>query len=138
VEDLMPHPDPSELAHIPLFVTLTATELAALAQHLEVEPFRPGNDLVTQGASGYAFYVLRDGAANVTRDGRIVGTLRRGDFFGEIALLDDGRRHATVTATEPGTAWCMFGTAFRVLQAQHPEIASAIHDVAIDRELVDR
>jgi CRP-like cAMP-binding protein len=132
----MPHPDPSELAHIPLFATLTRSELTAMAQHLEVEPFRPGNDLVIQGASGYAFYVLRDGAASVTRDGRHVGTLRRGDFFGEIAILADGRRHATVTATEPGTAWCMFGTAFRVLQARHPEIAATIHDVAADRELV--
>lgn len=131
----MSHPDPSELEGIALFATLTAEDRAVLARQLEVEPFRPGTRIVTQGSPGYAFYVMRDGAADVVRDGEVVDRMRRGDFFGEHACLGDSVRNATVVATEPGAAWCLFGTRFRVFRAQHPEIAASISRVAQEREL---
>lgn len=121
------HPEAAELARVPLLATLTGTELEELSRHLEVEPFRPGEVLVREGAYGFAFYVLRDGEVEVRHDATVVTRLGRHDFFGERALLGDGHRVATVVGVEPGTVWCMFGTTFRVLEAEHPEIAAVIN-----------
>src|ERR1039457_7655751 len=86
-----------------------------------------------EGASGYAFFVLHAGAADVVVGGNVVRTLGPGDFFGELSMLGDGRQTATVTVTRPSTIWTMFGTRFRELQQQHPEIAAAIEKVATER-----
>jgi CRP-like cAMP-binding protein len=122
-----PHPSAADLARVPLFHELSPDALAVLAARFEVESFDVGRTIVAEGRSGYAFYVLAEGVATVTVDGEPVRTLGPGDHFGEIAILDDdGRRTATVTATEPVVAWSLFGTAFRVLQTEHPDVADAL------------
>jgi CRP-like cAMP-binding protein len=85
-----------------------------------------GVRLVGEGAPGYTFFVLMEGTAAVTTSGQTVAVLGPGDFFGEIAILGDGRRTATVTSTSPARLLVMFGTEFRQLEAEHPEIASRI------------
>lgn len=116
----------NDLAGIPLFDTLEPDERAAIAPWFELEDVSPGMKLTGEGASGYSFYVLRDGAATVTIDGIEVRTLGPGDFFGELALLGDGRRTATVTTTSPSQVLVLFGTEFRQLQREYPEIAARI------------
>ena len=116
----------NDLAGIPLFDTLEPDERAAIAPWFELEDVSPGMKLTGEGASGYSFYVLRDGAATVTIDGSEVRTLGPGDFFGELALLGDGRRTATVTTTSPSQVLVLFGTEFRQLQQEFPEIAARI------------
>lgn len=116
----------NDLAGIPLFDTLEPDERAAIAPWFELEDVSPGMKLTGEGASGYSFYVLRDGAATVTIDGIEVRTLGPGDFFGELALLGDGRRTATVTTTSPSQVLVLFGTEFRQLQQEYPEIAARI------------
>ena len=98
-----------DLAGIPLFDTLEPDERAAIAPWFELEDVSPGVKLTGEGASGYSFYVLRDGAATVTIDGIEVRTLGPGDFFGELALLGDGRRTATVTTAAPSQVLVLFG-----------------------------
>jgi voltage-gated potassium channel len=115
-----------DLAGIPLFATLEPDEQAAIAPWFELEDVSPGVKLTGEGASGYSFYVLRDGAATVSIDGREVRTLGPGDFFGELALLGDGRRTATVTTAAPSRVLVLFGTEFRQLQQMYPELASRI------------
>ncbi len=115
-----------DLAGIPLFDTLEPDERAAIAPWFELQDVSPGVKLTGEGASGYSFYVLRDGAATVTIDGIEVRTLGPGDFFGELALLGEGRRTATVTAAAPSRVLVLFGTEFRQLQQEYPEIASRI------------
>ncbi len=115
-----------DLAGIPLFDTLEPDEQAAIAPWFELEDVSPGVKLTGEGASGYSFYVLRDGAATVSIDGRAVRTLGPGDFFGELALLGDGRRTATVTTAAPSRVLVLFGTEFRQLQQMYPELASRI------------
>ena len=115
-----------DLAGIPLFDTLEPDEWAAIAPWFELEDVSPGMKLTGEGASGYSFYVLRDGAATVTIDGIEVRTLGPGDFFGELALLGDGRRTATVTTTSPSQVLVLFGTEFRQLQLEFPEMAARI------------
>jgi CRP-like cAMP-binding protein len=119
-------PDPDTLAGLPLFASLTPEQLATVAGWSELRTLRPGDRAVGEGASGYCFFVVRDGAVAVTQDGRELGRLGPGDFFGELAILGDGRRTATVTAVEPTTVLVFFGTEFRRLEAELPQVAAQI------------
>lgn len=85
-----------------------------------------GVKLVGEGCHGYSFFVLAEGTASVTAEGEELATLRAGDFFGEVAMLDSGRRTASVTSTAPARLFVMFGTEFRQLQDAYPEIADRI------------
>ena len=117
---------PAELAALPLFASLSEPELAEIACWFDAKDVGEGARLIGEGAAGYTFFVLADGSAVVTATGDEVGTLGSGDFFGEIAILGDGRRSATVTTTAPSRVLVMFGTEFRRLQQAQPEIASRI------------
>jgi CRP-like cAMP-binding protein len=72
-----------------------------LARHVEHAEFRAGQMIFRQGDHGDRFYVIADGEADVTIDGRSIGTLTPGEGFGEIALLRDTTRTATVSARTP-------------------------------------
>ena len=115
-----------DLAGIPLFDTLEEEERAAIAPWFELQEVSPGVNLTGEGASGYEFFVLRDGTATVTINGIEVRTLGAGDFFGELAILGDGRRTATVTTASPAQVLVLFGTEFRRLQQEYPETAGRI------------
>ena len=115
-----------DLAGIPLFDALEPQDRATIAPWFELENVSPGVNLTGEGASGYSFFVLRDGTATVTIDGDEIRTLGPGDFFGELALLGDGRRTATVTTATPSQVLVLFGTEFRQLQQEHPEIATRV------------
>ena len=66
------------------------------------------------------------GTAEVHHEGATVGSLGPGDFFGELAMMGDGRRVADVVATSPITLFEMFGTHFRELEMTLPEVAARI------------
>jgi CRP-like cAMP-binding protein len=132
------HPAAADLARIPLLAGLPDEARQVLSERFEIEDFGTGQRLVTEGRSGYAFYVLDRGHASVAHEGHEVRRLGPGDFFGEIAILGAGRRTATVTATEPGTMWTLFGTSFRMLEADRPEVASALQDAMTERLAADR
>ncbi len=133
----MAEPTADDLAKVPVFASLSHDVRAALAPTFDVEAFAAGSDMVTEGRSGYAFYVLAQGQATVSHDGRQVRELGPGDYFGEMAILGDGRRTATVTATTPCRAWVLFGTMFRSLQMSQPEIAGELVQVMRDRLTAD-
>ena len=116
----------AELAAVPLFASLDEPDRAEIACWLDAKDVGEGVRLVGEGASGYTFFVLAEGSAVVTADGEEVRSLGPGDFFGEIAILGDGRRSATVTTTSPSRVLVMFGTEFRRLQQERPAIASQI------------
>lgn len=125
--------DTALLARLPLFASLDEAGLRQIAAWFEPRSLSPGVQLAGEGAAGYSFYVLTDGAASVTSDGRAIAEIGPGDFFGEGAIVGDGRRHATVTITAPSQVLVMFGTEFRRLQQAHPEVAAAIDRVAAER-----
>jgi voltage-gated potassium channel len=122
----MPAATKDDLAGIPLFDTLERDEKTAIAPWFELEDVSSGVRLTGEGATGYSFFVLRAGAATVSIDGDEVRTLAPGDFFGEFAILGDGRRTATVTTAEPSQVLVLFGTEFRRLQQEYPELAERI------------
>jgi voltage-gated potassium channel len=117
---------PADLRDVPLFSALDDTQLTELATWFEERSVGPGARLIGEGVVGYSFFVLVEGAAHVTCGSESRGPLGPGDFFGEVAILGDGRRSATVTTTEPSRVLTMFGTDFRRLQVAHPAIAETI------------
>jgi CRP-like cAMP-binding protein len=117
-----------DLAGLSLFDELDEEERNAIAHWFEVQETGPGVSLTGEGASGYSFYVLSDGTASVTIDGVEVNALGPGDFFGELAILGNGRRTATVTTTSRARLLVLFGTEFRQLQEEQPELARRIEN----------
>lgn len=129
----LPHPNEEQLSKVPLFAALTAGQLSQLAQLMEVEYFPAGRTIIREGADGYSFHVLIDGAADVRHGELVLRRLRPNDYFGEIALVERTRRTASVVAVEPSVVWSMFGTTFRILAAEHPDIAATLELAAHTR-----
>ena len=111
-----------------MFSALSGEDLAMLAAWLTVEEVSEGRLLTPEGASGYQFYVIEEGTAEARRDHEPIGALGPGDFFGEMAIMGNGRRIADVVATSPMTLLAMFGTSFRELEANLPDVAARIRE----------
>jgi len=127
------NPDPSDLRRLPVFAALPDQDLEQISTWFEVRSVEPGRRVISEGASGYSFFVIQEGTADVSQDGQVIRTLGPGDFFGELALLDSGRRTADVVATSPMKLATMFGGDFRQLQARFPEVADRIEAAAAKR-----
>jgi CRP-like cAMP-binding protein len=127
------HPTADDLTRVPLFTGLDGETRAGLAERFDVEEHAAGKVLVTEGRPGYAFYILASGKAGVSVGDRPIRLLGPGDYFGEMAILGEGRRTATVTAAEPVVVWVLFGTSFRELQTAQPDLADALTRVMNER-----
>ena len=128
------HPEPLRLRAISLFADLGPDDLDRVASWLEIREESKGRRLAPEGASGYEFFVIEDGTAEVHHEGAKVGSLGPGDFFGEMAMMGDGRRVADVVATSPITLFEMFGTHFRELEMILPEVAARIRATLEERQ----
>ena len=127
----------AEIAAIPLFSELSQPDLEELSSWFQERTASEGVRLCGEGASGYSFFIITEGSAAVTADGTTLRDLGPGDFFGEIAMLDGGRRSATVTTTSPSNLLVLFGTDFRRLQQAHPEVASRLEEAMRQRLSTD-
>jgi CRP/FNR family transcriptional regulator, cyclic AMP receptor protein len=116
----------STLAGIGLFSGLSKKDLARLDQWSDELNVPAGTSLTGEGRLAHEFCVIVDGAATVTRDGHRVAELGPGDFFGEIALLETGRRTATVTASTSMRLIVMFEREFRLMRSEMPAVADKI------------
>jgi CRP-like cAMP-binding protein len=85
----------------PLFANLSKRDLSHVAHLADEIDLREGKEITRQGAPAREFFVLLEGEADVRKNGRRINQLGPGDFFGEIALLRDVPRTATVRALEP-------------------------------------
>jgi len=87
------------LQRVRLFADLDRREVEEIAREFKPRTFPQGQVIIREGTGGAAFYVIESGEVTVTIGGDFRATLGPGDYFGEIALLDEGARIATVTAT---------------------------------------
>ena len=98
-----------------LFRDLRPAELDVLLSRFVPIEVAAGEVIIRQGESGERFYVVRSGGVEVDRDGQVLAQLGPGEAFGEIALLLDVPRTATVTATQPTALLALDARDFRDL-----------------------
>ena len=121
------------LGRCPFFQGLSRGDLLELAKVTEDMEVDEGRALTREGQSGSEFFVIIDGEVGVTKGGQEIRSLGPGDFFGEIALLEDTPRTATVTAKTPLRFFVLTRQAFRSLLAHQPEVAEKVLDALEQR-----
>lgn len=114
------------LKTVPLFAHCTGTQLAFIATQVEDMDFPAGKVLCHEGQSGGDFFVLLSGSADVTRGSKKITKMAPGDFFGEIALVDGGKRTATVTTTSPSRCLVLGPRQFQNVLHQDTDIAHRV------------
>jgi CRP/FNR family transcriptional regulator, cyclic AMP receptor protein len=112
-----------QLAQIDLFSDLDRRDLQSLANSFKEVTFASGEEIVGEDKGGVGFFVIDDGEASVTVKGEERARLKAGDHFGEIALIDEGARTATVTAETDVHCYGLTSWAFRPLVEHNPTIA---------------
>jgi CRP/FNR family transcriptional regulator, cyclic AMP receptor protein len=110
------------LKGVPLFESLSRKELVQLARVCEDLEVESGKVLCNEGQIGREVFVIVDGTVQVTRKGRRVATLRSGDFVGEIAVVTEMPRNATVTAETPVRLFALTGSDFRGVLDNNPNV----------------
>lgn len=114
------------LGRCPFFADLSRGELRELAKVTEDMEVEEGKTLTREGAAGSEFFVIVDGEVAVTKEGADVRSLGPGDFFGEISLLEDRPRTATVTAKSPLRFFVLTRQNFRALLDKQPELEEKV------------
>jgi len=121
------------LGSVSIFAELKSKDLKQLARDAHNRSFGAGTKLTHDNALGATFFVIAGGTATVMVDGAAVRTLRPGDFFGEMALIDRETRSATVVA-DTGVECLVFSAwAFRPFALEHPEVAWALLEIMVQR-----
>ena len=110
------------LQRVPLFADLSDDELEQIALLFKERRFAAGETVVKEGADGAAFFLIESGEATVSVAGKERPTLRPGDHFGEIALIDEGVRSATITATTDLVCYGLTFWEFKPLVVENGEI----------------
>ena len=118
---------------VPLFAHLSKRQLEQIAQIADEIDLREGKEMTKQGSRGREFFVLLEGDAEVKKDGRRINTLKGGDFFGEIALVSDVPRTATVIASSPVRALVITDRSFQRLLRDTPEIQAKVLSALAER-----
>ena len=127
--------DPKQelLKAVPLFAGLGGRELERIAQLMDTVDVPAGKVLMRQGDHGSEMFVVDRGRFTVERDGRTIAESGPGEVIGEIALISEGPRTATVTAAEPSRVFVAGHREFHALMDVSPEIRSHVFDIRAGR-----
>ena len=121
------------LAGVPLFSQLSKKDVKRVAASLKERTFPAGDTITAEGQSGVGFFIIEEGTATISRGGERVRELGPGDYFGEIALIDNGPRSATIVAGTDLRCQGMTAWDFRPLVQTHPEIAWPLLEAMVAR-----
>ncbi len=121
------------LRRVPLFAGVDPKQLAKLVDRMSERTFAEGETAIEEGRGGAGFWLIESGDANVSIGGRQVRTLGSGDYFGEIALIDDGPRSATVVAATDLRCRGIAAWEFKGFIHDHPEAAWPIMETLAKR-----
>lgn len=108
---------------VPLFSGLDRKELEDLAGWFKERSFSEGDEVVSEGRGGIGFFVIEEGQAGVNVGGEERASLGPGDHFGEVALIDEGARSATITAKSNLRTYGLTSWEFRPLVENNASIA---------------
>ena len=127
------------ISHVPLFANCSKGDLRKIASLADELDLPEGKVLIREGDRGREFFVLVEGRVDVSAKGRTVNTLQDGDFVGEMALVSDAPRNATVTALTPLRLLVITDRDFRGLLHDSPSIQLKVLQTLANRlaELVD-
>ena len=114
------------ISRVPLFARCSKKELRMIANLADQIEWPEGKTLIKQGRLGSEFFILIEGTASVSQDGSKLRDLAAGEWVGEIALISDVPRTATVVATSPISALVMTRGAFSQLMTDSPSIAAKV------------
>jgi CRP/FNR family transcriptional regulator, cyclic AMP receptor protein len=115
---------PTELVRgIPLFADLDKRELQGVASSMKERTFNAGQTIASEGQTGIGFFVIAEGSAKVTQGDQERAMLGPGDYFGEIALIDEGMRTASVTADSDLKVYGLTSWEFRPIVESNASIA---------------
>jgi CRP/FNR family transcriptional regulator, cyclic AMP receptor protein len=125
------------LKNVRLFEDLDKKSLEAIANAAVEQSYTPGQEIVRQGETGVGAFIIRSGKVEIVQDRaghqHKVGELKSGEIFGEMALLDEFPRSATVRALEPTTCLGIQRWHFRGILESHPQIALGLLPVLTRR-----
>lgn len=114
------------LRKVPLFSNLDGKDLDQLARQMHERRFPEGAEVTTEGSTGAGFFVIAEGNADVSISGEHRATLGPGDHFGEVALIDDGVRSASILAATDLLCYGLTPWEFRPFVEDHPQVAWAL------------
>ena len=113
----------SMIASVPFFSDLNEKKRKAIAAEGRELSYKAGDKMVDEGTTGVGFYLILDGKAEVRKGNRVLATLGKGQFFGEMSLIDEQPRSADVVAVAPTMCWALTSWAFAGLVKTNPDIA---------------
>jgi CRP-like cAMP-binding protein len=125
------------IKNTPLFSQLSKKDVKQLAATLTQRTFPAGSVIIEKDKPGVGFFVIASGSAAVTLEGNSVRTLKTGDHFGEVALIDDGPRMAEVTAETDVECYVLAAWQFRPFVQDHPDVAWALLQSLVKRIVRD-
>jgi CRP/FNR family cyclic AMP-dependent transcriptional regulator len=125
--------DAKSLERVPLFAGLSPKEREKVARWADTVDLPAGKHLLEEGRLPHEFFVILDGEVEVMHDGEHLATLGPGDFFGEIALIEHGRRTASVVAASPTSLAVMSPIAFDAMRREMPRVAERVEAVIRER-----
>lgn len=111
------------LSSVPLFEGMSKADLKSILDISQLVHHEAGHTIIREGESGAGFQLILDGEVRVVRGGRTAARLGPGDFFGEMALIDEGPRTATVISVTPVTSLGIVAWEFRPLLKRRPDMA---------------
>ena len=116
----------AHLKEVPFFSSLSKREIQEIARATDEVDVKQGEVLAREGDVGQEFFVILDGSAEVVRGDERIAELGKGDFFGEMALVGDEPRMATVSSTSPMRVAVMSRSAFRGFDRSMPAVHARI------------
>jgi CRP/FNR family cyclic AMP-dependent transcriptional regulator len=125
--------DAKSLERVPLFAGLSPKEREKVARWSDTVDLPAGKHLLDEGRLPHEFFVILDGEVEVLHGGERLATLGPGDFFGEIALIEHGRRTASVVTTTTTTLAVMSPASFAAMRREMAEVALRIDDAIRER-----
>jgi len=114
---------PTVVGSVPFFSGLDKKQLRAVTEGGRERSFRAGDKIVSEGDMGIGFYLVLEGKVEVRKGAKVLATLSKGQFFGEMSLIDEERRSADVFAVEPTKCFLLTPWIFTGLVKKNPGIA---------------